>query len=367
MGNQNIYTITFSKFSQGAHTRHKEMIKQLLGLGWTVYWIGFSEEDVTSHLSNSELKRFNFIRAKFERVSKLPFLGKVVFSFLNKILFNFSVKSEISHHIYLNNYLALGGVLATFKKVFFFCRMDIYVQYVNKSEEKGLRKSTFFLVFLKTIQYLTLLVSKRYVVQTEPLREEIKLRFKTDFSVDVLPNNAFKRKEINKKKITRLNLIGFIANMYWEMKGLDILSIYGRELLLPNMNLIVAGDGPDFNKIQDSLCHENVEYLGRVDAISFLLGIDVLLVTTRFDYCPNVLLEAMSVGVPIIASNIPVHKFLLGEDHPGLFDLHNIETINIKMAALSGNRDLFLDFQNNQIKKFYFDWGSEIHKILKLE
>lgn len=359
-----MFTITFSKFAQGAHTRHKEMVRQLLNLGWEVYWIGLSEQDLLVSVDGSQVDKLHFIKGKFEVLCKIPFLGKLIYAFLNKCIFNITHKKTITHHLYLNNYLALGGFLATYKKIFFFCRMDIYTQYKNRMLQKNTKTNRFVLVFLKTVQYLTLCISEKYIVQTEPLKTEIVSRFNKKFRVEVLPNNAFIRKSKNERKMNETIKIGFMANMHWEMKGLDILSEYFQQFSSFDEQIVIAGDGPDLDKLKTNLNIPNVNYLGRVDGEKFLLDIDVLLVTTRFDYCPNILLEAMSFGVPIIASNIPVHRYLLGDEHPGLFDIGNVDNIRQKINQFKLNKDNFIRCQNEQVKSFYFNWGDKVEMLL---
>ena len=368
---KSIYTISFSHNAQGAHTRHKMFANEMLAFGWELYWVGLAKDDILNNIEHRNLGNFHFIQARFLFLLRVPFLGKVLFSFLNKLLFNIRYRIEVTHHVYFNNYLALGGYLATLKKIFFFCRMDIYLQYVNKKKCNKKRPNRLILFFLSCVQYLTLIISEKYVVQTEPLRVGLQKRTALNKKIGILPNNSYPVVNIKRKPPLSTNQrnikIGFMANMHWEMKGLDILVDFCKGSKLKPYYFEIAGDGPDLEKLKNSLVQNNVKFLGRVKGAVFLESIDCLLVTTRFDYCPNIILEAISLGVPVIASNIDVHRYMLGCEHPLLFDLNKIEDVHSKLSHLLEFKDHIVEEQFERAEIFNFDWGKEINKILVKE
>ncbi len=75
----------------------------------------------------------------------------------------------------------------------------------------------------------------------------------------------------------------------------------------PQLRLLVAGDGPlraDHERAAADL-GDAVVFAGyRDDALAVLDSVDVLLHPSRFDAFPTALLEAMSAGVPIVASAV---------------------------------------------------------------
>lgn len=80
---------------------------------------------------------------------------------------------------------------------------------------------------------------------------------------------------------------------------------------IPNIRAVVAGDGSlrgELERHVDEIgIRENVRFLGTVtqDLPEVLRILDVLLLTSRWgESLPNALLEAMSAGVPIVASNM---------------------------------------------------------------
>jgi glycosyltransferase involved in cell wall biosynthesis len=87
--------------------------------------------------------------------------------------------------------------------------------------------------------------------------------------------------------------------------------------------VIVCGDGPRRRQV-DLMARE----LGLADSITFtgytdklwelMKRADVLVSLSRFEGCPNVVLEAMASGCPLVVSDIPAHKEIL-DDRSAVF------------------------------------------------
>jgi len=102
-------------------------------------------------------------------------------------------------------------------------------------------------------------------------------------------------------------------------KGLDWLFACLPDLFarLPDHDLVLAGDGPQ----RESLLHkvspnsvDAVHFLGwRADVPQLLKRADVLLLPSRYEGMPNVVLEAMAAGVPIVATRAEGTEEILGE------------------------------------------------------
>ena len=103
-------------------------------------------------------------------------------------------------------------------------------------------------------------------------------------------------------------------------KGIDILSQYGEDLLsrLPEHHLVVIGDGSMRPLLETLSCRPKlvgrVHCLGqRSDVRAWMARSELLLLPTRYEGMPNVVLEAMSVGLPVIATRAEGVAELLGE------------------------------------------------------
>jgi glycosyltransferase involved in cell wall biosynthesis len=78
---------------------------------------------------------------------------------------------------------------------------------------------------------------------------------------------------------------------------------------VPNLKLLVVGDGPDLPALQDIVCAEGVE--GEVvfapwtdDMSTIYSAIDALVISSRYEGVPLVMLEAMYFRLPVIGSAV---------------------------------------------------------------
>lgn len=81
---------------------------------------------------------------------------------------------------------------------------------------------------------------------------------------------------------------------------------------------VIAGDGPQAATLreriaQDAWARDHVRMLGVVgDVPGFLAGIDVLVLPSDTEGLPNAVLEAMAMGVPVVATAVSDVPFLVG-------------------------------------------------------
>ena len=108
--------------------------------------------------------------------------------------------------------------------------------------------------------------------------------------------------------------IVFVGSIELDRKGLDVL-IDAIEILskesVPLFKLTIVGDGPDVFLLRDLVAskrlHSIVEFLGECERpLDYMRESDLLVLPSRREGLPNVMLEAMSCGVCVIASSCPV-------------------------------------------------------------
>lgn len=93
--------------------------------------------------------------------------------------------------------------------------------------------------------------------------------------------------------------------------------------IVPNSKLIILGDGPLSSEMKwlttKLSLDKNVLWLGKKSKIQDYLSImDIFVLSSIYEGFGLVLLEALSVGVPIVASNISAIPEVLGSDYPYL-------------------------------------------------
>jgi glycosyltransferase involved in cell wall biosynthesis len=103
-------------------------------------------------------------------------------------------------------------------------------------------------------------------------------------------------------------------------KGIDLLVQHGRKLMaqLPEHHLVLIGNG-SMRPLVDSFAAEpglrgRVHCLGqRIDVRAWMARSELLLLPTRYEGMPNVLLEAMAEGLPVVTNRVEGVAELLGE------------------------------------------------------
>jgi glycosyltransferase involved in cell wall biosynthesis len=103
-------------------------------------------------------------------------------------------------------------------------------------------------------------------------------------------------------------------------KGVDVLMEHAEEILtrLPEHRLVLIGDGPlrsDWLAFRDqSKVGSRIDLLGqRDDVLDWMRCSELLLLPARYEGMPNVVLEAMSVGLPVAVTRVEGIESVLGE------------------------------------------------------
>ena len=104
-----------------------------------------------------------------------------------------------------------------------------------------------------------------------------------------------------------------------KQKGLDWLLACLPDLFarLPDHDLVLAGDGPQRDSLQQLAARlkvaERVHFLGwRADVPQLLKRADLLVLPSRYEGMPNVVLEALAAGVPVVATRVEGAEEILG-------------------------------------------------------
>lgn len=110
--------------------------------------------------------------------------------------------------------------------------------------------------------------------------------------------------------------------------------------------LLICGAGED-DKVNARIAQlglsGNVEMLGyRQDVYSVMAGCDLLILPSWHEGMPNVLLEAMCIGLPCIVSRIPAHTELFKDEKVVRYfsPANMLELSNILSEAVDGDLDL---------------------------
>jgi len=108
-----------------------------------------------------------------------------------------------------------------------------------------------------------------------------------------------------------------------------------------DVHLLVIGDGPDRDRLlkfrEDVRIADRVHFLGhRADVFRILPHLEALWSPSAYEGQSNVILEAMSVGLPVVATDIPGTRDLVVHEVTGCL----IPTTDRAAAATTVNRDV---------------------------
>ncbi|MBI2207822.1 MAG: glycosyltransferase [Candidatus Rokubacteria bacterium] len=109
-------------------------------------------------------------------------------------------------------------------------------------------------------------------------------------------------------------VVGAVARLD-PVKGLDVLVDAMRDA--GTAELVVIGDGPQRRALEARAKTSRVRFAGAIgDAARLLRAFDVYATASAKEGLPIAVLEAMALGRPIVASDIPAHREVLGTDYP---------------------------------------------------
>ncbi|NDF60259.1 MAG: glycosyltransferase, partial [Crocinitomicaceae bacterium] len=164
---------------------------------------------------------------------------------------------------------------------------------------------------------------------------------------------------IFEQKEKTCQVIGIIARLE-NQKNIDLL-LKACSMMPDNLNwnLRIVGIGNEKSRLQtlaNSLCiDQKIEWLGTIlDIDKFLSAIDTFVLPSKYEGFGLVLLEAMQLGVPIVASDAPAIPEVLGVDYELLFESGNATELRNKLLeSFSINtRDLVRKKYPELLKKF---------------
>lgn len=119
-------------------------------------------------------------------------------------------------------------------------------------------------------------------------------------------------------------VVGFVGRLAPQKRLHDV--VWGFQLLhqlVDNARMVLIGSGPERDTLSElamSLgCRDRVIFAGhREDAFALMAAFDAFILGSNFEGMSNSLMEAMSLGLPCIASDIPPNRELIADEETGL-------------------------------------------------
>lgn len=215
---------------------------------------------------------------------------------------------------------------------------------------------------------LSLFICDRYVVSSNYQKEQLLNAGCSKNKVEVIPNCIDTRIYVNynksesKKKFdfNESNVISYIGHLRYD-KGVEFLVDAFPEILnmLPDTRLVIAWSGVGSQKgriaklIDKRGINSKATILGKVNVPQLLSATDVLILPYVFTFetysFPSILLEAFSVGVPVIASDIKPLDEVIGNGASGvLVPMRNSTVIARSVVELLKNANMREEMSKKQ-------------------
>lgn len=132
--------------------------------------------------------------------------------------------------------------------------------------------------------------------------------------------------------------------MFNEIKGVDLLikAIPLIKEAIPNVKLFLAGAGPLEKQLKklvaDLKLEENIKFVGFVTGdvkYTYLESADICVLPSVYEHFGISILEAMSFGIPVVASNVGGIPYLVENMQTGLlFEPKNVQDLSDKVKFL---------------------------------
>ncbi|MBD3272622.1 MAG: glycosyltransferase [Elusimicrobia bacterium] len=163
-------------------------------------------------------------------------------------------------------------------------------------------------------------------------------------------------------------------------KSIDFLiSVYKKVIKkFPNTNLIIAGDGPELDKLQtEHSNHDRIIFTGRLPReklVSLYYLADVMVFPSTIDTFGMVILESQICGLPSLVSDIGGPKEIIKDGQTGfILPAHNLNAWTDKiediilMIKKSPAQYLQMHLNAKKMVKTNYSWDNALYDILKIE
>lgn len=356
----------------GGVKRFYELTKYLISEGYEVILIS---KDSQEEMSKMDIKGKS-LKITSDKMSGYNVIKK------NKEIFKYIKNNNFDRVIVFDVRAALSLALYNIKNIYLFLRQDFlsYKKIQLESRKVNNIKKKIIISLMMFGEYLCLKKSKKLVVQCKYDLEQLEKRHK------LIKNNIRKKTviqinndnpswivnnklEIKNNQDNKKYDIVFVGNFNTYRKGHDILLKVLKELNEEKylIKSAIIGDGLDFEYYKDKYKdNKEIEFLGRIkNPALIIINSKLAIVPSYADSCPNTVLEALYLNIPVIGSNrggIP--EILNNEDWTFELNENAMKKAIKKYLEDDYNNKLKIE-QETRKKELEFDWSEKIRNIIE--
>ncbi|MEA3449552.1 MAG: glycosyltransferase [Patescibacteria group bacterium] len=310
-----------------------------------------------------ELNRFNIPYHHFKclRRTHNPFIN---FKFLFELKKYLKKNNFTTLHINSSN--ALFGAL-TAKRLSKNIKTIFTVHGLSLLDESYQRLSILKLIYKNYFKFLFRFIDKLVFVSQHNLDTALKHKL---CSTGITIHNGIDQANINFLEKSRARkiipgtvdddinwndsiILGSIGRLSYQKNYEFIISIFPDIIKINSkFKLIIIGAGPDYKKLKKLIKINNLEksifLSGAIPNASKLIkAFDIFILPSRYEGLPITLIETITAGLPILASDVGGNTEVLNNSNEQLYKLDNKKKFLEKLKNLTKNSEL----QNKIIKK----------------
>lgn len=273
---------------------------------------------------------------------------KNIFNYINYIIQIFKITKIIKKEkidIVFFNGIEAAYLMPFLPKV----KNRIAIWHINNINKNIILRKIFKKILLEVNSFI--MITKE---QEKSIENEFGLEYKRNLKLiyNGINENEFKFKEIKKNKkiiiaqISRLEKHKGIAEL---IKAFN--NLLKKEKIL-ELELLIAGEGNEKEKLNELIkelkLEDKIKLVGFVKTKEFLSKIDILVLNSYAEALPLILLEGLSSGVPIIATNVDGNKEIIINNHNGfLFEPGDSKKLEELLYKLTNDFELREKFSIN--------------------
>lgn len=294
----------------GSHKRYLELLHQMSKRGYTV-------KVILSNTINTSNWDFQTICTNPVYSGKLPFSLKQMLKVIPKLL-TLPKGDYVTLVFGETNFLSSFMAKLILKcKIIFAFRSNTYTALINEFENYGLKKNVknqYRLVKMRGIERRLTKLADHLIFQTSFDRDDILSRNNTDeCKTTIIPNSIneswFDKKHKNTNNSSALKNILYLGS-YNDRKGVMFLleAINLIKDQLKDVTVTLYGYGNEKKKLETYVTDNHLGGIVNIndkmtDPITKIGQYDLMVIPSIYDSYPNVILESIFTGTPVIASN----------------------------------------------------------------